>query len=512
MAVKTYQDLLDVGERDDKRIKFVKDAIVAHKSSPFYKTAELAHLYDMQMNPTIVNYQKLLYKVSGEAVPDNYSANFKLRSNLFHRLITELIQYELGNGTKWMRPSRPVSEATASKYPADEVYEEDVWNPNAEMYVPQWFVAGTDRKVGEDFDARLSELFTYALSEGVSFGFWNYDHLEVFSVREFVPFYDEENGALMAGIRFWQIDPNKPLRATLYEVDGYTDYMWDKKHPAGLVKEKKRKYKTVITSTEADVEDDYIYKGENYEGFPIIPAWASRSKMSALEGMRENLDAYDLIKSQLCNTVSEASLIYWTLNNASGMDEIDLAKFQDQMNRLKMALVEDGGASAEAHSMDVPYQGTEATLERIRNDIYEDFMCLDTKTIASGATTATQIQASYEPQNNRADELENGILDFIQRMLQIAGIQDKPTFVRSVVVNKAEEIQILMQSAQFLPEEYLTKRILTIFGDIDAYDEVMRMKMGDEMDMAGLGGDDEDEEEETQETAQEAPEGTSEAE
>ena len=92
-------------------------------------------------------------------------------------------------------------------------------------------------------------------------------------------------------------------------------------------------------------------------------------------------------------------------------------------------------------------------------------------------------------------------------MLQIAGIQDKPTFVRSVVVNKAEEIQILMQSAQFLPEEYLTKRILTIFGDIDAYDEVMRMKMGDEMEMAGLGGGDE----ETEETEQEqAPEGAEE--
>lgn len=505
MAVKMFQDLVEVGEREEERMQFVKDAIKAHQSSDIYKTAVLAHEYDMQCNPTIMAYQKLLYKVSGEAVPDNYSANYKLRSNLFHRMVTELVQYELGNGTKWGKPSRPVSERTAQKYPADDVFQEEVWNEVSEMYVPQWYIKGTDRRVGLDFDQRLQELFTYAVAEGVAFGYWNNDHMEVFSIREFVPLYDEENGALMAGIRFWQISSDKPLRATLYEIDGYTDYMW-KKSDKGIVMEEKRAYKAVATGT--PVDGLYNYDGENYEGFPIVPAWASRNRLSALVGMRENIDAYDLIKSNLCNTVDEASLIYWTISNASGMDEIDMARFMDTMKRVKVGLLDADGATAEAHTMDVPYQSTEATLERLRNDIYDDFMALDTKTIASGATTATQIQASYEPQNQRADELENGVLDFIQSLLAIAGLNDRPTFDRSVVVNKAEEVQILISSAMYLPEEYITKKLLAVFGDIDAYEDVMKMKMMEEGEKGGFADNEEDEGEDMkneEETAENPP-------
>ena len=59
-----------------------------------------------------------------------------------------------------------------------------------------------------------------ALCQGAVYGFWNLDHVDYFKATEFVPLYDEETGALMAGIRFWQISENKPLRATLYEEHG----------------------------------------------------------------------------------------------------------------------------------------------------------------------------------------------------------------------------------------------------------------------------------------------------
>lgn len=44
-------------------------------------------------------------------------------------------------------------------------------------------------------------------------------------MTEFVPLHDEEDDALKAGIRFCQIAPDKPLRMTLYELDGYTEYI-----------------------------------------------------------------------------------------------------------------------------------------------------------------------------------------------------------------------------------------------------------------------------------------------
>lgn len=489
MAIKTYQDLLEVGASEERRMQFIQNAISAHKQSGLYQTACIAHQYDMQRNTTICQYQKLLYKVSGEAVPDNYSANYKLCSNFFHRLITQLVEFELGNGVSWGKPSRVISENTAKNYPASDVFQKEVWNPKAEMYVPTWFLAGTDKKVGEDFDQRLQELVSEAFVGAVAFGFWNYDHLEVFNVREFVPLYDEENGALMAGIRFWQIDVNKPLRATLYELDGITDYQ--KKKSQWSVLQPKRAYKEIEQG--APVDKEKIYKGENYEGFPIIPMWSNRFKTSAIIGMRENIDAYDLIRSGFCNDVDEASMLYWCISGASGMDEIDMAKFVDSMRRVKVGLVDDEHAKAEAHTMDVPYASREAILNRLREDIYEDFMALDTKSIAAGATTATQIQAAYEPQNNKADELEFCILDFLQSMMAIAGIDDKPTFTRSVVVNKQEEIQILMQGATYLPEEYVTQKLLTIMGDADAYDEIQRKKDMEDMERMPIGYDDTDE-------------------
>ena len=503
MAIKTYQDLMKVGQSEDKRMQFVKAAIVAHKSSGLYQTASIAHQYDMQMNTTICNFQKLLYKVSGEAVPDNFSANYKLCSNFFHRLITQIVQYLLGNGVSWGKPSHEISERTASKYSADEVYMQEVWNPKAEMYVQTWFLAGTDKKVGEDFDQRLFELVSDAFVGSVSFGFWNYDHLEVFSVREFVPLYDEENGALKAGIRFWQIAPDKPLRATLYEMDGITDYQCIKSRWSVL--EDKHGYMQTITKSETDGEHR-IYNGENYDGFPIIPMWTNKFKTSSIIGLRENIDCFDLIKSGYANTIDDASLIYWTLNNAGGMDEVDLAKFVDQIRRVKVGLVDDQEARAEAHTMDVPYASREAILTRLRADIYEDFMAVDTKSIASGAITATQIQASYEPMNAKADELEFCVLDFLQSMLKIAGIDDKPTFTRSVVVNKQEEVTILLQGANYLPEEYVTQKLLTLFGDGDAYDEIQRQKDSEDMARMAIDYDDEEPEKETEEEAEETEE------
>lgn len=447
----TFQDLQKVGESDKDRMAFVKSVINKHKGTELYKMACVAEEYDRQQNRTIMLFRKLLYTVTGEAVPDNYSADYKLCSNFFDRLITQLNQYLLGNGCTW----------------GDQK---------------------TKEKLGKDFDTRLQQAGHEALMSGEAFGFWNLEHLEVFNLREFAPLYDEENGALSAGVRFWQIDSDKPMRATLYELDGYTDYQFE--NGEGVVLHEKRDY--IIESTGAPVDEALSYQGKNYDGFPIIPLWANQHKQSELVGMRENIDAYDLIKSGFANTVDDASMIYWTISNAGGMDEVDLAHFVDSLRRVKAATVGKQG-QAEAHTMDVPYASREAILDRLRNDIYEDFMALDTKTIAAGAVTATQIKAAYEPINSKADKFEYQVLDFIQGILRIAGIEDSPTFNRSMITNTNEEIQILLQSAQYLPEKYITKKIVALLGDSEALKEIEKMK--DEENMDRLTPEEEEEEE-----------------
>ena len=462
----TLQMLQDVGTDEEKRINFVAHVIESHKASDDYKYALIAQDYDRRRNTTITNYRKLLYTISGDAVPDNYSANYKLASNFFNRLVTQQNQYLLGKGVKFN------NEATKGK-------------------------------LGDDFDTRLQEAGHFALVDKVSFGFWNLDRLQVFRFTQFAPIWDEINGALSAGVRFWQIDSTKPLRATLYEIDGYTDYIWQ--DGKGEILHPKTPYKLKVRGSEID--GDEIYDGENYPAFPIVPLWANRQKQSELVGVRESIDCYDLIKSGFANDIDDASLIYWTISNAGGMDDLDLAKFVKRIKTVKAAAIEDDGARAEAHTLEVPYNSREALLERISADIYDDFMGLDYRRIAGGAVTATQIKANYEPMNLKSSQYEYCVIDFVQGILAIAGIDDTPIFETSPLVNTSEEIQVILQAAQFLPQNYVTEKILTLLGDVDKVSDILKQMEEEQaermerMEMISSGGSGtQEDEQETEET------------
>lgn len=437
----TYQDLLAIGDNDRNRADFVKKLINEHKSSVLYKNAQLADDYNRKLNTTIRLYQKLLYTVSGKAVPDNYSANFKIPSAFFPRFVTQENQTLLANGVSWD--------------------------------------GNNEDKLGKDFDNKLSQIGLSSLVCGVAFGFYNLDHVELFPVYAkdapcFAPLYDEETGALCAGVRFWQLDGNKPLRATLYELDGYTEYIWRQNSDGEILKEK-QKYIIKASGDQTDyVEGTLEYIGENYPAFPIVPLWGNPQHQSEIVGLREGIDCYDLIKSGFANTVDEASLIYWTISNAGGMDDEDLVKFVEHMKTVKAAVVDEQGARAESHAIEAPYASREAILDRLEKDLYRDAMAVNTDDIAAGNVTATQIRAAYDALNSKVDQYELCVIDFLQGIMAVAGIDDNPTFTRSQIVNTTEQVQTLMQAAQYLTDDYVTKKLLDLFGDGDLAEDMLK--------------------------------------
>ncbi len=465
--MKTFQDLLELGDNEALRKDFILQAISDHKATPEYKIAKDAELYMKTLNPTIMEYKKLLYTMSGEAVPDNFSANHKCASSFFKRFITQENQYLLGNGATFGEDSTK------------------------------------ERLGGEDFDVQLQKAGRYALIGGVSFGFANLDHIEVFRYTEFKPLWDEEDGSLKAGIRYWQVASDKPLRATLYELDGYTEYIKRKDEELTILKEK-RPYQQIVRTSEVDGTE--ILDGKNYPTFPIIPLWGNPEHQSELVTIRSQIDAYDLIKSGFANDLDDASMIYWTITNAGGMDDIDLAQFLERMKVVKAAVVgtdANGNAQAEAHTIDVPYQSREAYLTRLEADMYKDAMALDTTQIAAGQVTATQIEAAYEPLNEKADMFEYCVNEFIRGILAVFGIDDTVTFVRSKMANKTEEIQALLAGAEYLSQEYITEKLLTILGDIDKVEEVLNQIADDSMSRMS-GGNDEENLQESEENLQES--------
>ena len=442
-----YQDLLEIPrENESERLAFIQSAINKHKASGEYQMAVTADLYDHKQNETIDLYEKTITTMTGQVVADVWSPNHKTKKNFFNYFVTQQNQYLLGNGVMW---------------------KDDA----------------TKEKLGDDFDNKLQDAGRYALVQGEAFGFWNLDHLDVFKLTEFVPIIDEENGALMAGIRFWCVEEGRPMRAVLYEVDGYTSYIWNERASDGKVDEHGRVYKEKqpykITVKYTGVDGVEIMEGENYPTFPIVPLWGNKHHQSELVGIQEGIDAYDLIKNGYLNDLDTAQIL-WILRGTGGMDDIDMVKFLERIHMMKMANL-DADQDAQPVAVQIPYEAREQLLDRIKRDLYEDYMALDVNTIRSGAATATEILAAYEPMNNKADGYEYCIRDFIKGILSLAGIDDQPSFTRSKLVNVTEEIQTVLQAATTLDDEYVTQKVLTLLGDIDQLDDVMKRKEADEL-------------------------------
>ena len=431
--MKTYQDLVAIGEDEQERMQFCLSAIKEHQASIKYRIAEDATLYYKNLNPTIMRLQKFIRNAMGQSVPDNFSPNNKIPSNLYHYFVTQEVETLLGNGAS---------------------FEKD----------------DTKDKLGKNFDHMLQTAAKHAINGSASYGFWNFDHLEVFDFLEFVPLYDEYTGELMAGIRYWQIDASKPLCVVLFEPDGLTEFIREKGKDIE-VRIPKRAYKNLKMQSVADGE--FMTSMGNYESLPIVPMY-NENKQSAIVGKQNTLDAYDLTLSQMVNNVDDGNFIYWILKNCGGMDAVDDERFISQLKVTHMAHADgDSGAGVEAHTIEAPYAANTATLEKLRTQLFDDFMALDTKEIAGGAVTATQIEAAYEPLNSKCDQLEFNVLEFVNRILALAGIDDVCTFVRSKIVNVNDEIGSVLQASEYLDSGYITKRILTLLGDIDKYDEVM---------------------------------------
>jgi hypothetical protein len=433
--MKTWEDLRDASDK----IAFIRSAILDYQGSELYINASNGYEYFKKRNVTILKYQKLLYKMSGEVVPDNFSANYKFCNGFFPIFVKQENAFLLGNGV---------------------TFNED----------------STKKKLGGDmFDKELYSAGEYALWGAVSFLFFNLDHIDVFKATEFIPLFGEEDGALHAGIRFWQIAPNKPLRATLYEEDGFTEYIWrtrsddDAKQSNGEVLKAKQTYKQIVQESIADGVE--ILEGENYPSFPIVPLWANKEHQSELVGLREKIDGYDLIQSGFANDLDDASQIYWTITNAGGMDDVDLAKFIERMKTVKAAVVDDSGSKAEAHTMEVPYQARQIGLQEIRDSLYRDAMALDTDKITAGNITATAIESAYENLELKCDGYEYCVTDAINSILALADIDDSPTYHRRKTTNQPEITNMVLAAAQYLDNETILKHLP--FINIDEIDQIL---------------------------------------
>lgn len=456
--MKTFQDLQELGDNENARMLFIQSAIAEHKATDLYNIAVKAQKYYDGENPTITNYQKIVFDMNGEAHKNIWAANHKLKTNFFNFVVDQTTSYLLGNGITFDK----------------------------------------ETKLSDDIDKECIKALTQSQICGVSFGMpdvLEYENekqkeeykLWVFDLTNFVPLYNEENGALQAGIYFWQIDSDKPLRVKLYEEDGYTDYIKRDKGEMEILKPK-RPYK--ISTSRIPFDGTETYNGKNFDGFPIVPLNNNDRQLSEIVGKRETIDALDLASSNMVNNVDEGNLIYWIIENAGGMDEIDVQKLIDNIRKNHVAKVDglggETGAKARPETIEAPFAGTQATIDMLKKKLYEDFQAFDASAVSAGNQTATAIKACYVPLDLKTDRIETNFTAFLKEILRLIGSDAKPSYTRNMIVNQGEEIQKVLSVSQYLPEEFVVKKILTILGDIDQFDEIMKLK--DEMDMQRMAG------------------------
>lgn len=446
--MKTYQDLQEAIAKGTLG-EFLRAAVRDHQGSKAYRDAVDGMAYYNKHNITIEKFQKFLFTLSGNKTPDIWSSDYRLKTLMFRRLVTQEVGYICANGVS---------------------------------------MDGKE-KLGSDFDNKLQTAAKLALAQGMAFGYWNFDHLEVFSFADtpgnpgFYPLLDEKTSELMAGIRYWFRETgNKTLfRATLYEPDGVSEWSAEGSDDAGMISAK-RAYIRREVSNDMGVVD---ICDENYTRLPIATLYGNDTHESELVGIRGSIDCYDFIKSGFANQIDDTSGVYWILKNTGAMDDKDLAQFVQRMKSVKATMVDGSdGTDVDAHTLDVPVEARKTMLDILRRDLYEDAQMLDVTSLSAAEKTTVEIEAAYQSQDNKCADFEYFLIDFIRQICIVAGIENpEPAFTWNKVINQAEITSMVLSAAEFLDDETTLRHLPWLLPE--EVPEILKRR--DEADLKRMG-------------------------
>ena len=300
-------------------------------------------------------------------------------------------------------------------------------------------------RLGADFDRQLEHLGESALLHGCAWGYWNADHLEVIQTARnarsgFFPLLDEMTGEVMLGVQFWQIAPERPLYLRIFDQEGVKVL---RQGQEGL--EVVTEHEPYRRTLHQDALGESVTIEGGYGRLPLIPLRANADGMSELTpAIKAKIDAYDAILSDFADNLDRANDVYWVLNNFGGtMDEV--AELLEQINRVKaVANLSDGsgsGATAEPHTIEVPYAARRAALDLLERALYQDYMALDMDALTGASLTNVAIRVATANLNLKADRYEWQVRQFIASLLTLIGEGTQEIrFKRQAIANESETV------------------------------------------------------------------------
>ena len=411
-----YQDFL---EATDKK-KFIIGAINQFKSSKEYRDMVEAQNYYKGLNPTIMGRNFKFYSTGGELYDDIFRSNNKVSSGTFGKITQQLSSYLLANGV------------TIS----DESIKKDF---------------------GRWFDVKVQELGIISLVDGVGYGYIYIDERGQFKLQnwrgtEAIPLFDERTGVIMAMIRFWQIDANRPMYVEFYTQEGKETFRATGDDKVEVIEEKS----SYIKAKNTDIMGTTIAEIGNFSVLPVIPLYCKEDKATSLtQPIKSKIDLYDIILSDFGNNLEDSNDVYWVLKNYDGQN---IGEFLEAFKKYKTIAVDDEG-SAEPKTMEIPYQARQEALEKLRKDIYEDAMALDVSVLSGGSLTNVAIKANMMNLDLKADLFENQVYSFLYSVIDLyLEFKNKNTdyeieLIRRSIVNDTELIDNIQKCRNDISHE-----------------------------------------------------------
>lgn len=447
----TYSDFEEYSKSETTLLEFIELAIAEHQTSKEYKIAQKAKAYYKHLNPDIEAVEKVIYDMLGQAHKDLFSPNHKLANAYYPKIINQGVSHLLGNGISFKNPD-------------------------------------VKKQLGANLDGVCKKILTDAKNSGVSYGYFDGERLIHFPFEQFKAIYDDYTGEIRAGIRFTQIDENKPLSITLYEADGYSEFV---REPGEEIKRKAEKKRYDGISISNEIEGEYEQSGETTSLLPIYPLY-NIGKQSDIVGNLNILIAIDLVNSNLVNNVSQGELVYWVLKNQGGMDEVDDANFLINLIKRHVIHLDGDGSDAQPHQIQVPFEANQTAAAMLKRQLYDNMDGVLTETLSAGNLTATAISSAYSDLRQRSSNLEYEVIEFLHGIFRIAGIpeDEEITFSYYETINSSEMVQNILASAQYLGDAETTRLLCSALGVIDDFEEIQNAKATNVMARANLiGGD-----------------------
>ena len=427
----TFQDWEATAE-NEKRV-LIERIISRYKQSDDFKRAQMATRYFNAENDAVNGKVMLKPQVfttddGGSTLAQDGIIGNRVVSNFLFRFVTQQNQYLLGNGVT-------LSDGEEKK------------------------------KLGLGFDKQLEQMGERALLHGVCWAYWNNDHMEVIPAVNgdgagFVALLDERTGAPMLGVQFWQLTSKRPLHVRLFEADGVTEYVKGKDDKQLVEAAPKRAYKVTRI---VDGAGEEVIATENYGGaLPIVPFFANGERRSEFtDAIKSKIDLYDRITSDFGDNLDRANDVYWVLNNFGGTMK-EAQRMIAQINEIRaICNVSDGmgnASTAEPYAFEVPYAARQTALELLRKELYSDYMALNMDELTGGSLTNVAIETAMTNLNLKCDRYEWQAFQFVQSLLQLAGVTtEEITFKRQSLSNKSEIVQDIAAMREDIDQETALK-------------------------------------------------------